>query len=125
YTVEFDGLQVEIRITDESGKIDLNAADVQTLDQLFQSFGMDPVESSALADAVMDWRDPDDLTMPNGAEDADYEASGLSYGAADAPFSTVSELQQVLGMDYDLFRQVEPAVTIYTGQGRPNAAFAP
>lgn len=125
YVFDFEAAEVEVKITDESGKIDLNAADQQTLDLLFQSLGVDPVDSARLADAILDWRDPDDLVMPNGAEDDDYEAAGLGYGAADAPFTTVSELQQVLGMDYELFKQVEPGVTVYTGQGTPNALFAP
>ena len=125
YAFSFDDSDIEVRITDESGKIDLNAADQQTLDLLFQSLGVDPLESVALADAILDWRDPDDLVMPNGAEDPEYEAAGLAYGTADAPFTTVSELQQVLGMDYELFQLAEPALTVYTGQGQPNASFAP
>lgn len=125
YVFNFDEAEVEIRITDESGKIDINAADVATLDQMFQALGIDPVESAQLADAMLDWRDPDDLVMPNGAEDPEYEAAGLPYGTADAPFTTVSELQQVIGMSYELFQMVEPGITVYTGQGRPNASFAP
>ena len=35
--------------------------------------------------------------MLNGAEDADYEAEGLPYGAKDGPFQSVEELRQVLG----------------------------
>src|SRR5690606_38122261 len=125
YVFNFDDAEVEIRITDESGKIDINAADVATLDQMFQALGVDAVESAQLADAMLDWRDPDDLVMPNGAEDPEYEAAGLPYGTADAPFTTVSELQQVIGMSYELFQMVEPGITVYTGQGRPNASFAP
>lgn len=125
YAFTFDEAGIEVSITDESGKIDINAADVATLDQMFQSLGIDPLDSARLADAILDWRDPDDLTMPNGAEDPDYEAAGLAYGAADAPFTTVTELQQVLGMTYELFQKVEPGVTVYTGQGQPNPAFAP
>lgn len=125
YTFDFDDAGIEVKITDESGKIDLNAANAQTLDLLFQSLGIDAMESVQLADAILDWRDADDLVMPNGAEAPEYEAAGLPYGPADAPFTTVSELQQVLGMNYDLFKAIEPAVTVYTGQASPNAAFAP
>lgn len=125
YRVEFDGAELEIRITDESGKIDINAADQQTLVRLFEARGLDPLDAAALADAVLDWRDPDDLVMPNGAEDDDYEAAGYPYGAKDAPFDSVSEVQQVMGMNYALFLELEPAITVYTGRGQPNAAFAP
>lgn len=125
YTMEFGGANVEVAITDESGKIDLNATDQQTLDFFFQSLGVEVDAAAALAAAILDWRDPDDLVLPNGAEDADYEAAGLPYGAKDAPFDTVSEVQQVLEMDFELFRRAEPGLTVYTGQGRPNPAFAP
>ena len=57
----------------------------------------------------MDWVDPDDLSQPNGAEIAEYKAAGLSYGPKNAPFDTVSELQQVLGMTYALYEKIEPA----------------
>ncbi|MCB1564111.1 MAG: general secretion pathway protein GspK, partial [Xanthomonadales bacterium] len=50
YPFTFDGAEVEISITDESGKIDINAADSQTLEQLFLSLGVDPLESQRLAD---------------------------------------------------------------------------
>lgn len=125
YRMDFDGAEVEIRVTDESGKVDINAADQQTLDLLFQSQGLDPQQSASLADAILDWRDPDDLVMPNGAEDADYEAAGYPYGAKDAPFDSIAEVQQVMGMDYALFLKLEPGITVYTGRGQPNPAFAP
>lgn len=125
YVFEFEGARVEVRLTDEGGKIDLNGADAQLLYNLFLSAGVEEQRALELADAVLDWRDPDDMVMPNGAEDGEYEAAGLSYGSKDAPFDLVSELQQVLGMDYALYQQIEPALTVYTGQGMFNPAFAP
>ncbi len=125
YEVTFDDIQLEISLTDESGKIDLNAADLQTLLDLFLSVGLDEQKSQELADAIIDWRDPDELTGVYGAEDEDYEAAGFPYGASDAPFATVSEVQQVMGMTYEIYQMLEPALTVYTGRGRPEAAFAP
>ena len=81
-------------------------------------------EAQALSDAIQDWIDPDDTTRPNGAEIAQYKAAGLSYGPKNAPFDTVSELQQVLGMTYDLYEKIEPGITIYSGRSSPTAAFA-
>ena len=44
-------------------------------------------DADALAAAIVDWRDADALTQPDGgAEDPDYAAAGLPYGAKDAPF---------------------------------------
>ena len=36
-----------------------------------------------LVDAIVDWRDPDELTRPNGAEAADYRAAGRKYKPAE------------------------------------------
>jgi general secretion pathway protein K len=125
YELEYEGAALKLAVTDESGLIDLNAADVVGLSNLFVSLGVEQREADALADAILDWRDTDDLVSPNGAEDADYDAAGYDYGAKDAPFDTVSEVQQVLGMTRELFERVAPALTIYSGQPTPNPAFAP
>jgi general secretion pathway protein K len=92
---------------------------------LFQLVGAEEDQARKIAAAVIDWRDPDDLVQPEGAEDAEYAAADLPYGASDYPFRLAQELQQVLGMDYELYRKVAPLVTVYGGNGRPNASFAP
>lgn len=125
YRLQFEEAELSIRITDESGLIDLNAADVQTFVNLFVAAGVELAEATAIAESILDWRDGDDLKMLNGAEDADYRAAGFPYGAKDAPFDLVAELQQVMGMSYELFQRVAPALTVYSGQAVPNLAYAP
>src|SRR5205085_1783270 len=110
YEVAFDDAKIELAITDESGKIDLNMADEVMLLALFRQAGADDDRAAHLVDAVMDWRDPDDLVRPYGAEDKDYEAAGLPYGAADHGFALPGDIQQVLGMDYELYRAIAPLV---------------
>lgn len=123
YTIDFGAAQVEIRLTDESGKIDLNSSDAQTLSELFISRGMDETEAWHLADAIEDWRDPDELPRLYGAELAEYESAGYPYGPANEPFGSVDELQQVIGMTWELFRELEPMLTVHSS-GRINPAFA-
>lgn len=125
YKLSLDGAEVTIKVLDESGKIDINVADVQQLALLFASTGVEPTRAEKLAAAIFDWRDPDDAVSVNGAEEPDYESAGLSYAPANAPFITVGEVQQVLGMDYALMRKLEPAITVYSGHGRPNPMYAP
>lgn len=143
YTFHYGDAEIEIRITDDSGKFDLNsvcnngggqvarpqaagtsASGMGILVNLFASHGVPPDQAEALGAAVADFCDPDDLTQPNGAEAAEYEAAGLPYKPKNAPFDTVSELQQVLGMTHALFAQIEPSLTIYSGRAEPSAAFA-
>lgn len=125
YRFMLDGAEIEVAVTDESGKLDLNIADENTLLNFFRNRGgLEDDEAIALAHAVIDWRDPDDIAMPFGAESDDYRRAGYSYGAKNAYFDTVAELQQVMGMDYELFRKLEPAVTVYAGRNQPNPAYA-
>lgn len=125
YAWRFEGHDVQVRIIDETGKVDLNQADVPLLSRLMQALGEPPDASDALAAAIVDWRDADDLGQPvGGAEDGDYAAAGRPYGAKDAPFETIAELEQVLGMTPDLYARLDPFLTLYSGRGQPDATYA-
>lgn len=125
YAWRFDGHDVQVRIIDETGKVDLNQADMPLLSRLMQALGEPPDVSDALAAAIVDWRDADDLGQPvGGAEDGDYAAAGRPYGAKDAPFETIAELEQVLGTTPDLYARLEPFLTLYSGRGQPDATYA-
>jgi len=124
-TFEYAGYQVEVRVRDESGKVDINAADASLIADLMLALGVEEPRARQLAGAIQDWRDPDELlAIGGGAEDPDYAAADLDYGAKDQPFHTVSELQQVLGMDEDVYRRLVPYVTVYTAAPRPLRDFA-
>lgn len=124
YPLTFEGAEIEVQIYDETGKVDINVADVLLMAELFKLGGLEQVDADALAAAVMDWRDPDDLLTVNGAEEGEYKSAGRSYKPRNAPFETVSEVQQVLGMSFELYRELEPLMTIYSGRAQPNPAFA-
>lgn len=121
----FEGAPLRVRIMDESGKIDLNHADPQVLAALLQALGEEPGRAQALAAALVDWRDADELTQPSGgAEDPEYALAGMLWGAKDAPFETVGEIVQVLGWTSQLHARVAPHLTLYSGRVRPDPAFA-
>ena len=114
---------LQIHVVDESGKIDLNSASPQLLARLLHALGVHEPRAGDLAAAIVDYRDPDDLLNPGGAESGDYSSAGLPYGPKNKPFETVSELQRVLGMDFALYQKIEPNVTVYSG-GDPSPTFA-
>jgi general secretion pathway protein K len=161
--------EITVTIVDETGKIDLNAADAPLLAELIrvasseqlsqdaprqgaaaqasqgsgdkERAGADPValaqaalpppdpigqeQARALASAILDWRDPDSFSQAEGgAEDPQYAAEERPYGAKDAPFETVAELQLVLGMTPALVARLTPYLTVYSGQPRPNQEYA-
>ncbi|MEO8162025.1 MAG: type II secretion system minor pseudopilin GspK [Arenimonas sp.] len=121
----FAGQKLQVRVVDESAKVDLNVAAPDLLVGLLQAVGVDPERARRLSGAIQDWRDGDDLlNAEGGAEDPQYAAAKLPYGAKDRPFETLSELRLVLGMDAALFEKLRPYVTVYSGLARPNPAFA-
>lgn len=125
YHWSFAGMRVDVRVVDEQGKIDINAAEPGLLAGLFRAVAVPADQATRLASAMVDWRDADQLTQPQGgAEDPDYASAGLPYGAKDAPFDTVAEAEQVLGMTPAIFARVAPYLTVFTGSGTPNTAFA-
>ena len=125
YEWAFAGAQVTVRVRDEQGKVDLNQADPALLAALLQRTGLAADAATRLAGAIVDWRDPDSLTQAaGGAEDADYAAAGRPYGAKDAPFDTVAEVEQVLGMTPAIYARVAPFLTVYSGNARPLPAAA-
>jgi len=125
YAWAYGGGEIRVSVQDEGGKIDLNKGQDALLRILFNSLGLDDQESAALADAIVDFRDPDDLRRLNGAEDADYALAGLAHEAKDAPFAAVEELHQVLGMTPALYDRVAPSLTVYSGLRSPHLATAP
>ncbi len=121
----FDDYGIEVRVQDEAGKFDLNVSDPRQLAALMVALGVEESRARTLAGTIQDWRDPDELlAIEGGAEDRDYEAADLPYGAKDQPFTTLSELQQLLGMDETTYRLLVPHVTVFTARPTPDPSFA-
>jgi Type II secretion system (T2SS), protein K len=107
----------EIAITDVGGLVDINAASGPLIEWLLLRLQVGPDGAHALAAAIVDFRDADDVpSSPAGAESADYQAAGLTHGPKNAPFETVTELDQVLGMRSGLLDRLRPVVTVYGRQ---------
>jgi general secretion pathway protein K len=123
----FNGAELSVTLSNEASRIDLNQATREQLVVLIefaQGDDYDEAQRDALADAIIDWRDEDDLTQLNGAEDGDYADAGLPYGAGDEPFRSVEELRQVLGMTRALYQRLAPDLTVRNDTGRVEQRFA-
>jgi type II secretory pathway component PulK len=85
-----------VRVIDESSKLNINAA---TKEQLL---GLpDMVED--IADAIIDWRDSDDMPSGAGVESGYYESLTYGYIARNGPFRTLRELLLVKDVTEELF----------------------
>lgn len=108
---------VQFRIQDEGGKLNLNTASETALAILIRGFGTNAQRAASLAAAIADFRDDDDFPRTNGAEVEDYRAAGLPYGPKNHWFQSVEELEQVLGFDEVLYRNLRPYLTVYASRG--------
>jgi general secretion pathway protein K len=85
-----------VRVIDESSKLNINTI---TKEQLL---GLpDMVEE--IADAIIDWRDSDDVPSGAGVESGYYESLTYGYMARNGPFRTLRELLLVKGVTEELF----------------------
>ncbi len=89
---------IEIRITDEDSRVNINLADSDRLLKLFQYAGIPQDEIAEITDSIMDWKDPDTEHRLMGAEDDYYEGLEDPYKAKNAPFDVPEELLLVKGM---------------------------
>jgi general secretion pathway protein K len=123
YTLHIDGHEVDIRIQDELGKMDINAADAASLQRLFVAAGEDDAAASQLAANILRWRAPSDANTfgeQGGKRDAE-----LSSGPRYREFETPEQLQMVSGLTPALYRKVASAITVWSSRPQPTPALAP
>ena len=121
-SLEWDGETVNVALTLESGRIDLNAASYEMLVVLGEASGLDSRQSNAWVAKLRDWQDTDDARQQDGAESAEYRALGTSYGPRNAPLKSIRELRMLFGMSDELYRCLAGSTTVYTESPAPDVA---
>jgi type II secretory pathway component PulK len=90
--------EVEIRITDENSRININYAQPDRLRKLLERVGVKEDEILVIIDSVLDWKDLDKEHRLSGAEDDYYESLPEPYKAKNGLFDVPEELLLVKGM---------------------------
>ena len=114
YELQFEDMKLEIMVTDERGKLNINSTNELELAQLFVNNDLEQVEAEYLAAAVADWIDKDEMERANGAEVDAYLGNGYAVGPGNRNFIIVEEILQVIGMSWDLYKKMEPGLTVYS-----------
>ncbi len=104
-----------VHVTDEAGKVDVNTAGLPLIQTLLAGAGAAPDAAAALAQAIVDFRDADDIPLPNGAERDAYTSAGMGWPPKNGPLQSVGEVEQVQGMEPALLSRLRPHLTVYTG----------
>ena len=100
-----------VALTNASGLLDLNQAEPAALLGLFSQF-ISPAAAGGVVDALLDWRDGDDLVRPQGAENEWYRQAGSPYVPRNAPLNRLDEFRRVRGVNDALWLAVAPYVTV-------------
>lgn len=85
-----------------------NAADKNTLQKILTN--LSPNLNRDLVNAMLDWIDPNNDPLPNGAEDIDYmnvAPPRLPYRAANQAFTSLDELRLVKGFDAEIVNELK------------------
>lgn len=113
---EGDAAVLQTDVDDLQGRFNLNNLAAGRDDVWYPAFrrllavlDLDP----GLADAVVDWVDPDiNVGGHYGAEDPEYLLKSPSYRAANRPMVEVSELAWIQGMTPEALQALRPHVTV-------------
>jgi general secretion pathway protein K len=110
--------RVIVRATDESGKININQATEDMLYNLITTLGFEEQTARAVTDAILDWRDQDNINRPLGGENDYYLSLNPPYLAKNGPLDTVEELFWVRGLNPAAFGRLREFLTVQrTGRG--------
>ena len=113
YEIRYPHSTVRIQIQSQAGKIDINSASITLLHHVLQYAPLDKQAQLNLENAILDWRDADDITRPFGAEKEEYHHAKLHYAPRNKPFRSMEELQMVRGMNSDVLNWMQPLFTVY------------
>ncbi len=105
----YGGGTYSVRLMDETGKISLNRVDEAMLRRILTNVGVAGDEQEELTDAILDWRDVDDLKRLHGVESEYYLKLPEPYAAKNGPFDSVDELLLVRGITQELYYGVDGA----------------
>jgi type II secretory pathway component PulK len=101
-------------ISDESARLNLNAARPDALGRLLETLGLEKQDRDGVLDSLADWRDANEEHRANGAESEDtYLLLSVPYRSKNANLDSVGELVQVKGVTTKLLEG---------GDGRPGLA---
>lgn len=113
-----EGGELAGSVADQQGYFNLNslvrdgktsATDLAVFRRLLELLDLPP----DLANAVVDWIDPDgEVSYPGGAEDMDYLGLEPPYRAGNRMLTTVDGLARVKGFDAETLARLRPFVTV-------------
>jgi general secretion pathway protein K len=116
----------EVRVVSESGKVDVNLVNEEILLEILKKGGLPEEEAESVRDAILDWRDEDDVARPRGAERPEYEQRTEPVTPRNGKIRSVEELSYVKGVTKEFHRTFLSRVfTVHGNSAQVNFLRAP
>lgn len=118
-TLTIDSFRVQVQINDAANRFNINnlyhdgkpdPLALAYMQALLLHIGLEP----NIANAVLDWQDPDNQPMPDGGAEADfYQSLGVAHPApiTNQPFTCIDDLRFVRGLDAQKVAVLKPYIT--------------
>ena len=108
YIFAFDSGEARVRFESDGGRIDINKGPDKLLASMFDSLELSEQTRNQVVDAILDWRDSDDIPHLYGAEVNEYLADDSSQTPQrrrprNGPFESVDEVLFVRNVTPDIF----------------------
>jgi general secretion pathway protein K len=109
--VDLGAARFGVTLTDLNARLDLNQSDPEAVVGLISEFTSRSAAQS-IGDALLDWRDGDDLVRSQGAEKEAYQRAGSAYVPRNAPLTRLDELLRIRGVTDSLAQMLDPYITV-------------
>lgn len=117
--------RVRVAVRDVGTALNLNEATEEMLGQFFSlGLELDFALADEITQAILDWRDEDDIPRVNGGEIEAYLDDDRQVLPANRGFSTIDEVGYVIGMTSEILELARPHLTL-VGSGDINVNSAP
>ncbi len=93
----------EVRVESESGKVDVNLVSEEVLLEVLKKGGLPGEEAESVRDAILDWKDEDDVPRPRGAERAEYGRMNEPITPRNGKIRGIGELMYVKGVTKEFY----------------------
>lgn len=112
---------VKISIRESNGMLSLTTLKESAMERLIELLSGE--DAAGVIESYLDWTDRDKFVRINGAEDYYYRSEGAPYSPRNYPIQYKDEFALVKGMNEEIFRRIEPYITILPSLGfNPNTA---
>lgn len=124
--MEFGDARFTLELRDVGSAINPNTFGEAALRAFFsEGLELDYALADRITQAILDWRDEDDLPRIGGAEREEYLRAGMAVLPANRGFASVDDLRHVMGMTPEILEAARPYLTLIPQVARINVNSAP